>query len=110
MAGTSKVSLACMKKPHAPVPISVKASEAPEVQTGLRVRRMVVAAMSMLRELRRARELTAWAEGEAALELLATAQYGPRDARNLVSQGGHGDISHPDRLRDRERIIKVVLL
>ncbi|WP_316887076.1 hypothetical protein, partial [Ralstonia pickettii] len=57
VAGTSKVSLACMKKPHAPVPISVKASEAPKVQTGLRVRRMVVAAMSMLRELRKAKEL-----------------------------------------------------
>ena len=37
--------LACMKKPHAPVPISGKASIAPEVQTGLQERRMVVGAM-----------------------------------------------------------------
>ena len=37
--------LACMKKPHAPVPISEKASYAPEVQTGLQVLRMVVCAM-----------------------------------------------------------------
>lgn len=37
--------LACMKKPHAPVPISEKASYAPEVQTGLQERRMVVCAM-----------------------------------------------------------------
>ena len=52
VAGTLKVALACMKKSHAPVPISEKASEAPEVQTGLQERRMVVCAMLMLRELR----------------------------------------------------------
>lgn len=45
VAGRLFLSLACMMKPRVPVPISVKASVAPEVQTGLEVRRMVVCAM-----------------------------------------------------------------